>query len=151
MKYLHKFNESFSQEDFELTNKDFVTIENCFLEYIDHEICTASHGINIVFFNFTIETQKDDTLHTKYQKLSEIVSGMSGDIKRCGSYGYECMFSFKELFSPVPPHSFHLVVAKPGFFNFRFGDYRKDALETLGYDEAITHIMNILQDPKSNK
>lgn len=102
MKYLHKFNES--NKNFIISEKDFEIIENCFLEFIDRGICTHVLGgysdieyaeIDFVKFKFALPSIDQSLGYTEQAYIIldwmyKFLTELSGYVKRCESYGFEC-------------------------------------------------------------
>lgn len=97
MKYLHKFNES--NKSFIISEKDFESIENCFLEFIDRGICTHELGgysdIDFVKFKFALPSIDQSLSYTEQAHIIldwmyKFLTELSGYVKRCETYGFEC-------------------------------------------------------------
>lgn len=138
MKYLSKFNESSSY--FPMTDRDLEIIENCFLEYIDQTTqgeyipSRVIHGktADYVIFRFEIpQPQQHELLaswsdrsegelsdyilrmHFVWNWVSGFIEQLSGDIKRCESYGFQCMFHLDFMAS----FRFYLTVHHKGYYD----------------------------------
>lgn len=160
MKYLLKFNESKVEKDVEL-------IENCFLEYIDSGQCTSAVGLDdyasifeyqvFLYFNapplssLSAMAKKNNSLLKKevWEWAYEFVKEISGSVRRCESYGFECYFHFfgqypRAINSIEGQGRYILSVCRPGFID-------EDGVSSDKHriDDALIHIQKKIEESKS--
>lgn len=120
MKHLLKFNES--NNDDKITDKDFELIENCFLDYVTgtyqgeyiprkytlDRIQSSDGDYVLITFSVPIFEAPPASYNTQEEYRKYIIAReypswkwahgfikeITGDIKRCESYGFECLFDF---------------------------------------------------------
>lgn len=94
MRHLKKYNES--NNDNKITDKDFELIEDCFLDYI-----TGTHEGEFVPRRCYINQSRSLFSHIEIHFVVPVatwnwahgfLNEISGDIKRCESYGFNCHF-----------------------------------------------------------
>lgn len=155
MKYLLKFNESTIND--KITDRDFELIENCFLDFIDQDICTNKRSDDSVFFYFKMPNLKRKNTwppHSPrmlWEWTYEFITQITGHIKRCESYGFVCYFHFFGQY----PCMYYPAQQELGHITMSVHHKGSDIDEYLTIDsyvveDALTHIQSKLVGLKEN-
>lgn len=109
MKYLKKFFESewiglFGKAT-QLSDEEYETIENCFLNYIDDQRCTAQQLDYAAIFEFGAPMKWTASIRnfrisspTLRKWAEDLKKELQGDINRLKTYGFNCAFNDNDLY-----------------------------------------------------